>query len=273
MENPEIHILNLTVCSSIPLYLMSAGRITGIGTGVILLYKKRYFLITAKHNIKTNRNSVAIPIGPPDTEQQEIVFINGFSFMASVELTKIKKEAVQLAIENFEGNHVLDMAIAEIKLLDNIVQMPMSIKLKNEMLHIPYGGKCMIKGDKNCVLNRDSVFSFAGMIKSQTNQGPRPQIEPRLTAGMIFSNVSKYFIEFDLGHPITEHRLFKGCSGAPVFDLDGNLAAILTGGSINVNSPYVYGFRFDVIRNFIDMLYFNPALDWGMANAPGKKAK
>jgi hypothetical protein len=45
----------------------------------------------------------------------------------------------------------------------------------------------------------------------------------------------------------------------------------LTGSSSNINSPLVYGFRFDVIRNFIDMLYFNQPLDWGIANAPGKK--
>lgn len=272
MENSEIHILELTVCSSIPLYIMKAGRITGIGTGLILIYKQRYFLITAEHNIKANHNYIAIPVGPPNSERQEIVSIHDFSFLASMELSKINGEAIQLAIENFEGTRALDVAIAEIKLLDNIVQMPISIPLEDETLHIPYGGKSMVKGEKNYVLNRNSLFSFAGMIKSKTSKGPRPQIEPQLKAGLTVSGVSQYFIEFNLGHPITEHRLYKGCSGAPIFDLEGNLAAILTGGSSNVNSPFVYGFRFDVIRNFIDMLYFNPALDWGIANAPNKKA-
>jgi hypothetical protein len=85
------------------------------------------------------------------------------------------------------------VAIAEIKLLDNIVQMPISIPLENETLHIPYGGKDMVKGEENYILNRDSLFSFAGMIKSKTSKGTRPQIEPQLKAGMTVSRVSKFY--------------------------------------------------------------------------------
>jgi hypothetical protein len=88
MENPEIHILELTVCASIPLYIMKTERITCIGTGLILIYKQRYFLITAEHNIKANQNSIAIPVGLPTASGRKSFLSMIFHFWLPKSYTK-----------------------------------------------------------------------------------------------------------------------------------------------------------------------------------------
>jgi len=100
----------------------------------------------------------------------------------------------------------------------------------------------------------------------QQKKDGRHIILPKFITNMKLSNIYTHIIEFNLGYQIEDHSFFKGCSGAPIFDKNNNLFAILTGGSSNVKEPFLYGFRFDIVKKFIDLLYFNESLDWALKN-------
>lgn len=268
MKKRRFDTFELIFRSSLLLHIMYEGKIIGIGSGVIVTYKGRYFLCTAEHLLEGNKNSIAIQIGVQTEKGIEMLIFNDFSFLSQIKLGGKTEEALLLAIESFEGTKALDVAILEVSQLNHLTQEQILIPINKKTLEISFGTKCIISVDGTYLLNKKSLFTFAGMINSKQKQGERHIILPKLTSDMKVSNIYSFLIEFNLGHPIKSHSLFKGCSGAPIFDNDNNLVAILTGGSEDVSKPFVYGFRFDVIKNFIDMLYFNGSLDKALANKP-----
>jgi len=261
MERKEVHIFELTFCASLPLYVMAGKEIVGFGSGVIVEYKKRYFLCTAEHLIEQNKYSIGIQRGFPTEKGVEMLIFNDFSFLKYTKLDKLIPEDLNNAIKSFENKNAVDIAIREVELLDGLIQQQISIPLGKDIIEIPWGGKCIIPINSKYNLDKKSVFSLAGMINSQKPSLERISIEPRLIAGMKFSNITDFLIEFDLGRPIQNYSFFKGCSGAPIFDVSGNMIAIFIGGNEDVKKPFVYGFRFDIVKDYIEMIYFNTSLD------------
>ena len=261
METKDIHIFELTFCASLPLYVMDGKEIIGFGSGVIVEYKKRYFLCTAEHLIKQNKYSIGIQRGFLSEKGVEILTFDDFSFLKYTKLDKLIPENLNLAIKSFENKNALDIAIREVKLLNGLIQQQISIPIGKDTVEIPLGSKCIIPINLKYNINKKSIFSVAGMINSQKTNLERFSIEPRLITGMKFSNITNFLIEFNLGCPIENYSFFKGCSGAPIFNVNGNMIALLIGGDEDVKKPFVYGFRFDKIKEFIEMIYFNLSLD------------
>jgi hypothetical protein len=261
MEKKEIHILELTFCSSLLLHIMDDEKIIGIGSGVIVQYKKRYFLCTAEHLIEENKYSIGIKRGLPSEKGVEILTFDDFSFLKHIKLDGITPEDLNLTINSFADKNPIDVAIREINLPDQLIQDQISIQIEEETVDIFRGAKCFIPIDKKYSLNKKSVFCLAGMINSKKKISERNCIELKLITSMTFSNITSSLIEFNLGYPIEDYSLFKGCSGAPIFDFEGNLVALFIGGNENLKKPFVYGYRFDKIKDYIEMIYFNISLD------------
>ena len=60
----------------------------------------------------------------------------------------------------------------------------------------------------------------------------------------------------DLGEPVADGSRFKGCSGAPVIDSNGRIIGLVTHGQKDLTKPYIYAFRFDKLKQWIDLMYF-----------------
>ena len=76
---------------------------------------------------------------------------------------------------------------------------------------------------------------------------------------MRIKNVNENLIEIGLGAPIGDHKRFQGCSGAPIIDTRGKLIGLVTHGK-DVSTSSIYGFRFDKIKKWIDLMYFQEPL-------------
>ena len=84
--------------------------------------------------------------------------------------------------------------------------------------------------------------------------------EEQLYWGLSIKNIGEHFIEMDLGSPINDHTRFKGCSGGPILDTRGRLIGLVTHGENDTLKSSIYGFRFNKIKQWIDLMYFQEPL-------------
>lgn len=150
----------------------------------------------------------------------------------------------------------LDIAFREIELLENIIQHERIFKLNGlDTITVNEGGKAYLIVDDDYEIEANEFCSFYGRIRPDFSDGIL-KFEEQIYWGLPIKSVGKYFIEMDLGAPISDHSRFKGCSGAPIIDTRGRIIGLVTHGDKHPAGCSIYGFRFDKVKQWIDLMYF-----------------
>lgn len=254
-------IIELTVTSCI--HLVRSNLIDfkplSIGSGVIIQYKDRYFLCTVSHFSDFKYQNVGIMTGNVKDNKTEIYYLGEFSY-----LTKLTFDEEQMDAEDLEyclqnpdrSGDRLDIAFREIELLDNVIQHERVFSLNGlGIITVAHGGKAMLIVDDDYSIDTNEFCSFYGRIKPEFSDDLL-KFEEQLYWGLPIKSVGEFFIEMDLGAPIADHKRFKGCSGAPIIDTRGRLVGLVTHGNKDVSKSDIYGFRFDKVKQWIDLMYF-----------------
>ena len=120
------------------------------------------------------------------------------------------------------------------------------------------GGKTMLIVDDDYEIDKDELCSFYGRIRPSLTNGIL-DFQEQLYYGLTIKNIGEHFIEMDLGESIKDHNRFRGCSGGPIIDTRGRLIGLITHGGETTESS-IYGFRFDKVKQWIDLMYFQEPL-------------
>lgn len=259
-----MEIIELTVTSCIHLI---RGNLTdlkpvSVGSGVIIKYKNRYFICTVSHFSDYIGQNVGIVTGRMKNNASEIYYLGDFSYLTHLVFDdEMDNEDFAYCISNPDkSGDKLDIAFKEIELLDNIIQPKRVLKL-NEIgeITIHEGGKSMLIVDDDYEISLDELCSFYGRIRPNFENGVL-KFEEQLYWGLPIKSIGEHFIEMDLGSPIQDYKRFKGCSGAPIIDTRGRLIGLVTHGDKDKSKSSIYGFRFDKVKEWIDLMYFQEPL-------------
>lgn len=254
-------IIELTVTSCIHLVRSDLADLKplSIGSGVIVQYKGRYFICTVSHFSDFKNQNIGIVTGNVKDDKTETYFLGDFSY-----LTKFTFEEDQMDVEDLEyclqnpdrSGDKLDIAFREIELLDNIIQDERVFHLNGlGTVTVERSGKTIPIVDDDYSIDTNELCSFYGRIKPDFSDGIL-KFEEQLYWGLPIKNVSEFFIEMELSSPIADHKRFKGCSGAPIIDTRGRVVGLVTHGNKDVSKSDIYGFRFDKVKQWIDLMYF-----------------
>jgi len=253
-------IIELTVTSCI--HLVRSNLVDyipqSIGSGVIIKYKGRYFICTVSHFSDYPEEHVGIVTGNVKDNRIEIYYLGEFSSMTLISFEdEPDVEDLEYSIQNPERSGTkLDIAFREIALLDNIIQQQKVFDLDGiGTITINDGGKAMLIVDEEYVIDTDQQCSFFGRIRPKFENGML-KYEEQLYWGLPIMSVGEHFIEMDLGAPISDEKRFKGCSGAPIIDTRGKLVGLVTHGPKDLSKSSIFGFRFDKVKQWIDLMYF-----------------
>jgi hypothetical protein len=254
-----MEILKLTVTSCIHLIRsdLNDPKPESLGSGVIVKYKERFFMCTVSHFSDRKGQNVGIVTGRIKDNQTEMYYLGEFSYLTQIDFKDIPDASnLEYCLENPEKRGTkLDVAFREIPLLDNILQQRKVFEL-NELgtMTIEEGGKTMLIVDDNYEIEKDELCSFYGRIKPLLGNGIL-DFQEQLYWALTIKNIGEHFIEMDLGEPIGDHNRFRGCSGGPIIDTRGRLIGLVTHGG-KVTESSIYGFRFDKVKQWIDLMYF-----------------
>lgn len=259
-----MEILELTVTSCIHLIRSNLTDMhpQSLGSGVIVKYKERFFICTVSHFSDYPDQNVGIVTGRIKDNQTEIFYLGDFSYLTHIKFDEVPDtEDLEYCITNPDKSGTkLDIAFREISLLDNIYQHKRVFDLKDlGTLTINEGGKSMIIVDDDYLIEKDELCSFYGRVRPNIENGIL-DFQEQLYWGLSIKNIGEHFIEMDLGSPIYDHYRFKGCSGAPIIDTRGRLIGLVTHGDSDKLKSSIYGFRFDKVKQWIDLMYFQETL-------------
>lgn len=254
-------IIELTVTSCIHLVRSKLKDLKPLsfGSGVIIKYKERFFICTVSHFSDYKDQNVGIVTGRVKDRQTEIYYLGDFSYLTQITFDEniMDIEDLEYCLQNPDrSGDKLDIAFKEIELLDNIIQHKKIFNLNGVgTITVNEGGKTMVIVDEDYEIDTEQSRSFYGRIRPNFENG-RLEFQEQLYWGIPIKSVGDLFIEMDLGAPIADHKKFKGCSGAPVIDTNGRLIGLLTHGNKDTSKSDIYAFRFDKVKQWIDLMYF-----------------
>lgn len=257
----EILELTITSCLHLVRSAMDDTIPRSIGSGVVVRYKERYFICTVSHFSDHEHQNVGIITGRKSEKQTEVLFFGEFSYLTQIKFDDVPNVTdLEYNIQNPEVKGTkLDIAFKEITLLDNIYQHERILELDGlGTLTVSEGGKAVLIVDDQYEIEKNEICSFYGRIRPRLVDGIL-HFEEQLYWGLPIKNIGEFFIELDLGAPIADHTRFKGCSGAPIIDTRGRLIGLVTHGE-DLSSCSIYGFRFDKVKQWIDLMYFQEPL-------------
>lgn len=257
-------ILELTVTSCIHLIRSNLTDLNpqSLGSGVIVKYKDRFFVCTVSHFSDYPDQNVGIVTGRIKDNQTEIYYLGDFSYLTQIKFEdEPDAEDLEYCLTNPDKSGTkLDIAFREISLLENIYQHKRVFDLNGlGTLSINEGGKTMLIVDDDYQIKKDELCSFYGRVRPSIENGIL-NFQEQLYWGLTIKNIGEHFIEMDLGSPINDYSRFKGCSGGPIIDTRGRLIGLVTHGDSDKSKSSIFGFRFDKVKQWIDLMYFQEHL-------------
>jgi hypothetical protein len=269
----KITPLEQTITSCLHLLMLNKDteQLSGGGSAVLVELNQRYFICTVNHNLLNPDNIVGIATFKPTGKALEMVELKDLGLVQHLKLSeknaaafekalvpKTEAEMLQEAIADKTTSDVLDIAYTEVRTLPPLHQQERTIEVEGQKFKIKSGYKRIVPLDYEIKIDPTSKCNFYGLTGTYVF-GKTIDSDETLILDLSIAEVQKYFIKFDLGKPIGNHKNFEGCSGAPIFDRQGQLIALLANGDIDVSQPYVYGFRADKLKQYLLTTYFGNA--------------
>jgi hypothetical protein len=230
------------------------------GSGVLVIYKERYFICTVSHFTDYPNQTSGIVTGRViKNGMEEVYYLGDFSYVTKISFEELPDaEDLTFCIDNpNRSGEKLDVAVREISKLDNIIQKQKEFYFDDigEII-VNEGGKAMVIVDDDYIVNCKESCTFFGRVIAD-NEENKLELEEKLYHGLPIKSIGDEFIEMDLCEPIHDHKRFKGCSGAPIIDTKGRLIGLVTHGEKDTSKSSIYGIRFDKVKRYIDLWYFS----------------
>jgi hypothetical protein len=206
----------------------------GIGSGCIAEYKDKQILLTVAHVTNKKAGTCIISGQPSVNGQTPLYSVGAMNYLGTYDITKYEEQIEILKnkpdrIEEIDFG-LIDFSYATLIHKADFIQK--EIKFKG--FTIKKGKKLLIKTNLTDKPSVEKEYGFFGRIKplffNGTPMGNIFETQETFYGGLKFIRQIKHYYEFELPEPIQDKADFKGTSGAPIMDTDGNLVSLITHG-------------------------------------------
>lgn len=203
----------------------------------ILTSEGKRLLITAKHCIRRARR-YGIEVGYDPTIKQTIIYGPGNPDLCKI-FCGTKTRNVDIACWRIPSNLSISRPIFDSSTLQH---------LKDEKM-------LAISIQDIAKPTTKSLYCFTGSTRAvQTNHPGLTEVETLAPFHKDLTYVKDlgafHVFKLSLAHP--GHTAFKGCSGAPIFDVDGNVVSLVSFG--RKDRDQIFGVNLSLLRSYIHTL-------------------
>lgn len=220
------------------------------GSGFIVMYNGRHFLLSVAHVTDMGQYKIAIELGLP-TDERGVTLkpIGGFYHF---EAFSIGEPTLLREIDDlFKNGERLDVSFAELTVDFPLIQQ----ELDFGAFKVEEGGKAILEIENIIQPTKDKKYCFFGRIKHKPtgivkDNLPQIKMENALKYGLEYLSSNKQFHRFLAREIISDSIEYQGCSGAPILDENGFVVAIAC--AVRPNSRIIYGFPIGWCLELVD---------------------
>jgi hypothetical protein len=230
MENWNKTIL----LSSVPLrQIGNFGMPINFASGCLIDYNENHILLTVSH-ATDNNGKWAIEVSAKDNLGTQLYKLGTMNFLKSIDLLTEEEEKIDFSYTTVPNEilpfyHILDENNKIQKKIPRLIH-------KINFEYVPCN-------DKKYGFSGNTMFRQDDFILQSIN---------RLVKDLKYVGDEGLFYKFKLPIKHPGHEYFKGTSGAPIIDEDGNVAALVCKGDIY--NDIIYGIPLKNYKIFIDIL-------------------
>lgn len=242
----QLDIFNLAAKSSQHIILVEPETIEPkqYGSGCIVYYKKKYYLLSVAHVTNLDNFSTTIYTGVPQAElRTQLQVVSGMFYIEQYKITNLEK--LKFEELNIEFEETLDICFTEIKEKFDILQMETDFGA----FKIEAGNKVCLNLELAGEPTEDEYYLFYGNINHDI-KGIRLVFEPTCKYDLVYKSTFGFFHIFNTPEIIKDGEDYAGCSGAPILDSQGKLVGLVS--SVNPGSQLVFAFSIIRCRFLLD---------------------
>lgn len=206
--------LRWSVATSIPLRKLSAdGGLLEIASGCLVTYGGRKFILSVSHAVSRDSQGWALELGADSQQGTEMYWPNAFLYMGEMQ----KGSAVL---------RELDFCFAEIANdVQSIYAHRTPISVSDER------PRHVFSASEFSEPSAVGMYAFAGEVKPEIHGAFGVVTEMNVYPGLRFIRQEGRYLLFKLPVEHPGHVFFRGCSGAPIVDMDRKVVALVCNGN------------------------------------------
>lgn len=205
--------------TSIPLLRLGEDeQIVGLAAGAMMDHAGHRFILAVEHAVKRETSGWAIAVQQDGQGRLEFYRPNGFAYVA-----EFKRSTASV--------RCLDLCLAEVSAdLETWYEYRTHRELFDKRLHHVFRSDEMTNPEAN------QIYGFSGQVRHERHGTSAVVSDMVVYPGLKFSHTEDEVHHFRVPVPHPGHEAFKGCSGAPIVDLNQRIVALVVGGDTEENT-------------------------------------
>jgi hypothetical protein len=210
-----------------------------MASGCIVKYNQKHFLLTVFHAVG-NQQKWALEIRYEHSAGMKMYPVGGFRFLKKGNISTLTFEDVDFALKELDSSVTpFYQEIAQDRSGNILLETP---KIINEL-------------DFSVKPSPDKKYYFAGLTRPALGQLEQNRffLEQELTIeeDLAFTGEKEDLFIFKVARPYPGHEKYRGCSGSPIMDNDGNIVALVVEGDLGKNE--IYGINLNKYKIVLDI--------------------
>jgi hypothetical protein len=226
----------------------------GLGSACIVRYQDTNVLLTVAHVTNVEAATCLFTGQPVKNNQTPLYSVGAMNYLETFDIIKFEDQLLKLQ-ENSGKKEEIDFGLVDFSYViigDNVKLLQRKTDLGT--FTIKAGKKSIIQSNLTDIPKSDTEYGFFGRIKPLMIRGTPTadtfETQEVFYSGLRFIREIKNYYEFELLQPIKSNADFKGTSGAPIMDKDGNLVSLVTHGY--EGGTKIYGIALSKFRSGVE---------------------
>lgn len=211
--------LEWVLVTSVPLRRLDENDTPiGVASACLIDFAERRFLLSVQHAVDRASEGWVVDLGYERGKGTAIFRPRSFNYVAEMVCGSGIIRDIDFCFTEVPGDLV------------SVYQHSKPVGISDERRRHVFRSDLSDKPDSK------QIFAFSGQVKPELHGVSALVTEMNVYPGLRFVRTEGEYHMFELPVPHPGHEAFRGCSGAPIVDMNRNVVALVCDGDVNTNT-------------------------------------